>query len=99
MTALYALTRLIIGPSSESRCLCTYTAFTDAHAHGASGQSMKLMCGYSKAGCAFHSTTRSQYKQSAVLNCAAPDQEAALARFMPSSAAAVRRVCTSLFPA
>ena len=49
MTALYALTHLIIGPSSESRCLCTYTAIMDAHAHG--GQSIKLMCRYSKAGC------------------------------------------------
>ena len=94
MTAFYALTHLIIGPSSESRCLCTYKAFMDAHAHGASGQSMKLMCRYNKAGCTFHSMTRLQCKQSAVLNCAAasPDQEATLAGSMPSSADAVRRV-------
>ena len=51
MTALYALVDLITGPSSESRCLCTYKAFLDAHAHGASRQSMKLMCKCSKAGC------------------------------------------------
>ena len=30
MTALYALVHLIIGNSSESRCLCTYKAFLDA---------------------------------------------------------------------
>ena len=49
MTALYALAFLIIGPSSESRCLCTYKAFMDAHAHDASGQSMKLMGGHNTA--------------------------------------------------
>ena len=48
---------LIIGPSSESRCLCTYKAFMDAHAHDASGQSMKLMCRHNKAGCIFHNMT------------------------------------------
>ena len=51
MTALYALVHLIIGPSSESRCLCTYKVFMDAHAQDASGQSRKLMCRHSKAGC------------------------------------------------
>ena len=61
MTALYALVHLIIGPSSESRCLCTYKAFMDAHAHDASGQSMKLTCRYSKAGCTFQNMSWLQY--------------------------------------
>ena len=57
MTALYALVHLIIGPSSESRCLCTYQAIMGTHAHGASGQSMKLICRHNKAGCIFHTMT------------------------------------------
>ena len=93
MTALCALIFLIIGPSSESRCLCTYKAFMDAHAHSASGQSMKLMCRCSKAGCTFHNMTQLHYIK---VLCSLLQQRHLIKRprwpaFLPSSAAAVRR--------